>query len=113
MISWFWNRIYNGIGVHHFEHLQHQAIGHEVIYVPCHRSHLDYVLLSYLVHEHGSVPPHIAAGINLNLPILGPLLRRGGAFFCAGHSVHASCTRPFFMNTSVPFNPRVFPSSTS
>ena len=25
--------------------------------------------------------PHIAAGINLNLPIVGPILRRGGAFF--------------------------------
>jgi glycerol-3-phosphate O-acyltransferase len=25
--------------------------------------------------------PHIAAGINLNFPIVGPILRRGGAFF--------------------------------
>jgi glycerol-3-phosphate O-acyltransferase len=81
MIGWFWNRIYNGIKLNHFENFQHQSLGHEVIYVPCHRSHLDYVLLSYLVHENGAVPPHIAAGINLNLPVLGALLRRGGAFF--------------------------------
>jgi len=81
MLSWFWNRIYNGIKLNHFENFQHKALGHEVIYVPCHRSHLDYVLLSYLVHENGSVPPHIAAGINLNMPFVGPLLRRGGAFF--------------------------------
>jgi len=81
MLSWFWNRIYNGIKLKHFDNFQHQALGHEVIYVPCHRSHLDYVLLSYLVHENGSVPPHIAAGINLNMPFVGPLLRRGGAFF--------------------------------
>ena len=27
------------------------------------------------------MPPHIAAGINLNMPIVGPILRRGGAFF--------------------------------
>ncbi len=27
------------------------------------------------------VPPHIAAGVNLNLPVIGPILRRGGAFF--------------------------------
>jgi len=33
------------------------------------------------VHKTGSVPPHIAAGINLNLPIIGSWLRRGGAFF--------------------------------
>ena len=30
---------------------------------------------------HGIVPPHIAAGINLNLPVVGTLLRKGGAFF--------------------------------
>jgi glycerol-3-phosphate O-acyltransferase len=81
LISWLWNRIYNGIKVNHFDGLQHQAFGHEVIYVPCHRSHLDYVLVSYLVHEHGLIPPHVAAGINLNLPFVGPLMRRCGAFF--------------------------------
>ena len=27
------------------------------------------------------VPPHIVAGINLNLPVIGTLLRTGGAFF--------------------------------
>jgi len=81
IVSWFWNRIYNGIKTHNFENLNHQALGHEVIYVPCHRSHLDYVLVSYLVHEHGFIPPHIAAGVNLNLPIIGPLMRRCGAFF--------------------------------
>lgn len=80
-VSWFWNRIYNGIKLNHYQSFPHNALGHEVIYVPCHRSHIDYILLSYLVHEYGSVPPHIAAGINLNLPIVGPWLRRGGAFF--------------------------------
>ncbi|MDX2428487.1 MAG: glycerol-3-phosphate 1-O-acyltransferase PlsB [Xanthomonadales bacterium] len=81
LISWLWNRIYNGIKVNNFDGLQHNSLGHEVIYVPCHRSHLDYVLLSYLVHENGFIPPHIAAGINLNLPLVGPLMRRCGAFF--------------------------------
>lgn len=80
-VGWFWNRIYNGIRLNHAESFPHNAQGHEVIYVPCHRSHIDYILLSYLIHENGSVPPHIAAGINLNLPVIGPWLRRGGAFF--------------------------------
>ena len=81
LISWLWHRIYNGIEVNNFDGLQHDSLGHEVIYVPCHRSHLDYVLLSYLVYEHGFIPPHIAAGLNLNLPFVGPLMRRCGAFF--------------------------------
>jgi glycerol-3-phosphate O-acyltransferase len=77
----FWNRIYDGLDMHHFESLRQAAPGHEVVYVPCHRSHIDYLVLSYLLYRNGLVPPHIAAGVNLNLPIIGSILRRGGAFF--------------------------------
>ena len=81
VLSWFWNKIYDGIKVNHIEQVQGIAPGHEVIYVPCHRSHLDYLLLSYLLFRNGLTPPHVAAGINLNMPVIGSLLRRGGAFF--------------------------------
>ena len=37
-----------------------------MIYVPCHRSHIDYLLLSYVIFTRGLMPPHIAAGANLN-----------------------------------------------
>jgi glycerol-3-phosphate O-acyltransferase len=49
--------------------------------VPCHRSHIDYLLLGYIVYQHGLSIPHTAAGINLDLPVIGSILRRGGAFF--------------------------------
>jgi glycerol-3-phosphate O-acyltransferase len=52
-----------------------------VIYVPCHRSHADYLLLSYIIFTRGLMVPHIAAGANLNLPLVGSILRRSGAFF--------------------------------
>ncbi|MDY7563711.1 glycerol-3-phosphate 1-O-acyltransferase PlsB [Pseudomonas sp. RTC3] len=81
VLSWFWNKIYDGIKVSHIEGVQDVAQGHEVIYVPCHRSHIDYLLLSYLLFRNGLTPPHVAAGINLNMPVIGGLLRRGGAFF--------------------------------
>ena len=81
VLSWFWNKIYDGIRVNHLEPLQDAVHGYEVIYVPCHRSHIDYLLLSYLLFRNGLTPPHIAAGINLNMPVVGSLLRRGGAFF--------------------------------
>jgi len=77
----FWNRIYDGVDVNHLDSLKRIAPGHEIVYVPCHRSHMDYLLLSYLLYQRGIVPPHIAAGVNLNLPVIGPMLRRGGAFF--------------------------------
>lgn len=81
VLSWFWHKIYDGIKVNHIEQVQGIAPGHEVIYVPCHRSHIDYLLLSYLLFKNGLTPPHVAAGINLNMPVVGNLLRRGGAFF--------------------------------
>lgn len=81
VLSWFWNKIYDGIRVNNIEGVREISHGHEVIYVPCHRSHIDYLLLSYLLFTHGLTPPHIAAGINLNMPLIGGLLRRGGAFF--------------------------------
>jgi glycerol-3-phosphate O-acyltransferase len=81
LLSNFWNKLYDGIVMHHFEKARAAAPGHEVVYVPCHRSHADYLLLSYQLHMSGVVPPHTAAGINLNLPVIGPILRRGGAFF--------------------------------
>lgn len=81
VLSWFWNKFYDGIQVHNLDGVREVAQGHEVIYVPCHRSHIDYLLMSYLLFTNGLTPPHIAAGINLNVPIIGGLLRRGGAFF--------------------------------
>ncbi|MFK8016923.1 MAG: glycerol-3-phosphate 1-O-acyltransferase PlsB [Gammaproteobacteria bacterium] len=80
-LSWLWNKLYRGIEFSHFSTLQDVTAGNEVIYVPCHRSHMDYLLLSYLLYHRGLVPPHIAAGVNLNLPLVGSLLRRSGAFF--------------------------------
>jgi glycerol-3-phosphate O-acyltransferase len=77
----FWNKLYDGIAMHHFDKARAAAPGYEVVYVPCHRSHTDYLLLSYQLHVSGVVVPHIAAGVNLNLPVIGPILRRGGAFF--------------------------------
>jgi len=76
-----WNRLYDGIEFEHVGTLQQVAEGNEIVYVPCHRSHMDYLLLSYAIYERGYAVPHIAAGLNLNLPIVGRFLRKGGAFF--------------------------------
>ena len=81
VLTWVWNKIYNGVNVYNIERLQDANKDNEIIYVPCHRSHIDYLLLSYVLYHNGLQVPHIAAGINLNMPIAGPILRRGGAFF--------------------------------
>lgn len=81
VLTWVWNKLYNGVQVQNLEQLSTTYKDNEIIYVPCHRSHIDYLLLSYVLFKNGFVPPQIAAGINLNLPVVGPILRRGGAFF--------------------------------
>lgn len=81
VLTWFWTRLYDGVELHNFEQLPKITEGNEVVYVPCHRSHIDYLLLSYVIYYKGYAVPHIAAGINLNMPFLGGFLRRGGAFY--------------------------------
>ncbi|WP_445156839.1 glycerol-3-phosphate 1-O-acyltransferase PlsB [Halomonas sp. E14] len=76
-----WNRLYDGVEVHGLDRVKALAGDHTLVYVPCHRSHIDYLLLSYVLYRDGLMPPHIAAGRNLNMPMIGPLLRRCGAFF--------------------------------
>lgn len=80
-LRWLWHRIYDGIELNHIQRLRDVAKEKVIVFTPCHRSHFDYMLLSYICYEEGLQLPHIAAGINLNLPVLGPILRRGGAFF--------------------------------
>lgn len=81
LLTWVWNKIYAGVSVHNISTLHEHSKDNEIIYVPCHRSHIDYLLLSYVLYHNGLQLPHIAAGINLNMPIVGSILRRGGAFF--------------------------------
>lgn len=81
ILSAFWNKFYSGIDVHFSAQLKELALSHELVYVPCHRSHIDYLLLSYVIHNEGLAIPYIAAGKNLNMPVIGSVLRKAGAFF--------------------------------
>lgn len=93
-MQWVWNRIYDGVEIHNLESVTNLAQGNEIIYVPCHRSHIDYLLMSYILYQQGLMVPHIAAGANLNIPVVGGILRRSGAFFLRrsfkGNKVYAA-----------------------
>ncbi len=81
VLDWLLTRIYDGVDVRNAEYLDRLPPGCTIVYVPCHRSHIDYLLLSFVVYRRGYALPYVAAGINLNLPVIGRLLRMGGAFF--------------------------------
>ncbi|GAB4821238.1 hypothetical protein N2152v2_008284 [Parachlorella kessleri] len=57
------------------------AEGCSLVYVPTHKSHVDYLMLSYILFAAGLPCPHIAAGDNLALPLVGGWLRKCGAWF--------------------------------
>jgi glycerol-3-phosphate O-acyltransferase len=80
-LTWLWTQLYDGVEVHHFERVRALAADYEIIYVPCHRSHVDYLLLSYVIYKRGLSIPYVAAGDNLDVPVLGPMLRGAVAFF--------------------------------
>ncbi|WP_445766943.1 glycerol-3-phosphate 1-O-acyltransferase PlsB [Rheinheimera sp.] len=100
VLRWLWQKLYTGINVNNADMLRDLAQkGHEIVYVPCHRSHMDYLLLSYVIYQQGLVPPHIAAGINLNFWPAGPIFRRGGAFFIrrsfSGNKLYSAVFREY------------------
>lgn len=100
VLRWLWHKLYTGINVNNADMLRDLAQkGHEIVYVPCHRSHMDYLLLSYVIYQQGLVPPHIAAGINLNFWPAGPIFRRGGAFFIrrsfSGNKLYSAVFREY------------------
>src|SRR5438876_5716993 len=78
-----WRRVFSGPGpeIVGLEKVVECVKEHPVVLVPCHRSHFDYLILSYIFHLNYLSPPHIAAGDNLSFWPMGPLFRGAGAFF--------------------------------
>jgi glycerol-3-phosphate O-acyltransferase len=76
-----WNRIFRGVEITGLDGVAQCIREHPVVLVPCHRSHFDYLILSYIFHSQFLSPPHIAAGINLSFFPMGMLFRGAGAFF--------------------------------
>jgi glycerol-3-phosphate O-acyltransferase len=78
-----WNRIYSGVDVREadVDRIRQAQRRGGVLLLPCHRSHLDYLLVSSIMYRHDIALPHIAAGINLSFWPAGPIFRHLGAFF--------------------------------
>ena len=54
---------------------------HSIIFLPSHRSHVDYVSLHIICYRLGISLPTVVAGDNLNFPIVGPFLQHAGAMW--------------------------------
>ncbi len=83
MMDRVFHRIYRGIDYpqQDIERLRSAAKEGAIILLPSHKSHIDYLLLSYVFQQEQLPLPHVAAGDNLSFFPLGSVFRRGGAFF--------------------------------
>jgi glycerol-3-phosphate O-acyltransferase len=79
-----WRTMYEGIRVNEsgiaMLH-EYAAQRKPVVLLPMHKSHVDYLLLSYVCTAYNLYPPHIIAGDNLSMPIVGNILKHGGGVF--------------------------------
>lgn len=83
MLHPIWNIMYDGIEIdaEGMAQVREAARTKRLVIVPSHKSHIDYLVISYVFYNNGLIPPHIAAGVNLSFWPLGPIFRRSGAFF--------------------------------
>jgi len=82
-LTWLWNNVYDGVVVDRDGLARVRDISRHMpcVIIPCHRSHIDYLLLSYVFYKHNIPLPFIAAGTNLMFWPLGQIFRKAGAFF--------------------------------
>ncbi len=80
---WLWQSLFAGIDVRpeDIERVRQAQRDGVCVLVPSHRSHLDYVLMSSVLHEHDVMIPHVVAGENLSFWPMGAFFRRFGAIF--------------------------------
>ncbi len=83
VLRWVWQTLYDGVDINREieQKLRRIARNYPLVYIPSHKSHVDYFLLSYVLYEMNLPLPLIAAGINLSFWPIGPIFRRSGAFF--------------------------------
>lgn len=83
ILNWVFKNIYDGLIIDKegLDRVRQSVKEYPLILVPAHRSHMDYILLSYAFLRNNISVPYICAGINLSFFPLGSWFRRSGAFF--------------------------------
>ena len=83
IVEYITNTMFDGVSINNdsIRYIKTASQKAPLILVPCHKSHIDYLILSYILYHNNMPCPHVAAGKNLAFWPMGPLFRRGGAFF--------------------------------
>ena len=83
VLTWLWNNIFDGVVVDRKGLTKIRDVSKKMpfVIIPCHRSHMDYLLLSYVFYKHNIQLPFVAAGTNMSFGPFGYIFRKSGAFF--------------------------------
>ncbi|HCU24519.1 MAG TPA: hypothetical protein DF383_05835 [Deltaproteobacteria bacterium] len=82
-LSWLFHSLYDGLEIDKagLARVKKVAKNSALALVPCHKSHIDYLLLSYIFYDNDMTLPHVCAGINLNFWPMGSIFRKSGGYF--------------------------------
>jgi glycerol-3-phosphate O-acyltransferase len=82
-LAWWFRHRYDAVEIDEegLARVKRAAADAPIVLCPSHKSHVDYLVLSWLFSEQGMTSPHVAAGVNLAFWPFGPIARWGGAFF--------------------------------
>ncbi|MBL0713699.1 MAG: 1-acyl-sn-glycerol-3-phosphate acyltransferase [Desulfosarcina sp.] len=83
VLTWIINTMFDGFIVDNegLDRLKTMSQRGPLVLLPCHKSHIDYLMLSYVMYSNNMPCPHIVAGKNLSFWPIGTIFRRSGAFF--------------------------------
>jgi glycerol-3-phosphate O-acyltransferase len=83
ILNWAWPKIIEGFWINEKMIEKYREMSKEApaLILPCHRSHADYLIVSFLFYKYNLMIPYIAAGINLSFFPMGLIFRRSGAYF--------------------------------
>jgi glycerol-3-phosphate O-acyltransferase len=130
-LSWLFNRFYDGLIVdpEGITEVKRIAKGAPLVLIPSHKSHLDYMIFSYVFYHNDLSLPLVCAGDNLSFWPLGPVFRRSGAYFIrrsfagdpiyaatlknyVGHLMHEGFFQEFFIEGTRSRSGKLFPPRT-
>jgi glycerol-3-phosphate O-acyltransferase len=83
LVGWIIRAMFDGFTTNHdvLNRVKSMSLKGPLVLIPSHKSHIDYLILDYVLYHNNLPVPHIAAGKNLSFWPMGPIFRSGGAFF--------------------------------
>ncbi|MCB0403519.1 MAG: 1-acyl-sn-glycerol-3-phosphate acyltransferase [Bdellovibrionales bacterium] len=100
-LRWLFTKVFDGViySAEEIEVVREVMRKRAVVFIPCHRSHFDYLVMPYVLFDNDIVTPHIAAGVNLSFWPVGTILRSAGAFFIRrsfrGDELYGLCLKKY------------------